>query len=56
MAFQRGAEAELLATTDYGGPVAAVIGRGNLAGMQFHVEKSAAVGLRILRNFLAWKP
>jgi glutamine amidotransferase len=53
-ALRGGAEAELLATTDYGGPVAAVIGRGNLAGMQFHVEKSGPAGLRLLLNFLRW--
>ena len=53
-ALRDGAEAELLATTDYGGPVAAVIGRGNLAGMQFHVEKSGLAGLRLLLNFLRW--
>ncbi|RAI57815.1 imidazole glycerol phosphate synthase subunit HisH [Roseicella frigidaeris] len=47
---------EVLATTDYGGPVVAIVGRGNLAGTQFHVEKSAAVGLRILANFLRWTP
>lgn len=53
----RGAAApDLLATTDYGGPVPAMLGRGNVAGTQFHVEKSAAVGLRILENFLSWKP
>lgn len=53
----RGAEpADLLATTDYGGPVPAILGRGVVVGTQFHVEKSAAVGLRILENFLAWRP
>jgi imidazole glycerol-phosphate synthase subunit HisH len=47
---------QVLATTDYGGPVAAIVGRGNIAGTQFHVEKSASVGLRILANFLRWIP
>ncbi len=41
----------VLATTDYGGPYASVVGRGRLFGLQFHPEKSQDVGLRILRNF-----
>lgn len=52
-----GARAEdVLATTDYGGEVVAMVARGNRAGTQFHVEKSQAVGLRILANFLHWTP
>ncbi len=50
------AQAEVLATTDYGGPVPALVARGNRAGTQFHVEKSQEVGLRILANFLRWAP
>ncbi len=46
----------LLATTEYGGPVTAVVGRGNLAGTQVHPEKSQATGLRLIGNFLRWKP
>lgn len=42
----------VLATTEYGGKVAAVIGRKNIMGTQFHPEKSQAAGLRLLRNFL----
>lgn len=49
-------EEELLATTDYGGAVPAIVARGNRAGTQFHVEKSQTVGLRILANFLRWTP
>ena len=46
----------LLAITDYGGPITAVVGRDNLAGTQFHPEKSQATGLRLIGNFLRWKP
>ncbi|PXV61509.1 imidazole glycerol phosphate synthase subunit hisH [Dyella jiangningensis] len=41
-----------LATTDYGGEFASVIARGNFHGMQFHPERSAQVGARLLKNFL----
>lgn len=43
---------EVLATVDYGGKIAAAIGRGNILGTQFHPEKSQAMGLKLLANFL----
>ena len=47
---------DVLATTDYGGPIPALVAHANRAGTQFHVEKSQGVGLRILGNFLRWTP
>lgn len=47
---------QVLATTDYGGPVTAAVVNENRAGTQFHPEKSQALGLALIANFLRWKP
>ena len=47
---------DVIATTDYGGPMTAFVGRDNMAGAQFHPEKSQKLGLALITNFLRWKP
>jgi glutamine amidotransferase len=51
-----GLAAQVIAVADYGGEVCAMVARGNMAGTQFHAEKSQDVGLTILGNFLSWQP
>lgn len=49
-------QAQRLAHVDYGGDVTAVIGTGTMIGLQFHPEKSQSTGLRMIANFLRWRP
>ena len=47
---------DLVAVSAYGGPVTAIAAHGNVAGTQFHPEKSQALGLKLIANFLGWRP
>ena len=47
---------DLVAETEYGGPLTAIVGRDNMVGTQFHPEKSQKLGLALIANFLKWTP
>lgn len=48
--------AQMIAHVDYGGPVTAIVGRDTMVGTQFHPEKSQSAGLRLIANWLRWRP
>ncbi len=47
---------DVVAVTAYGEPVTAIVARDNLVGAQFHPEKSQTLGLKLIANFLRWRP
>jgi glutamine amidotransferase len=55
-AFYPDQHAAVAAQVDHGGVFTAAVAQGNIAGVQFHPEKSQAAGLRLLANFLDWRP
>jgi len=54
--IQAESPSQVIATTDYGCPVTAIVGKDNLVGTQFHPEKSQKLGLALITNFMKWKP
>jgi len=55
-AFAPSRQEDIVAFADHGGHFAAVVGRDNVVGTQFHPEKSQMLGLSLIRNFLKWSP
>lgn len=51
-----GTRRSVIAEANYGGAITAIVGRDNLAGTQFHPEKSQKLGLKLIANFLSWRP
>ena len=47
---------DVVAVSEYGGPLTAIVAKDNMAGTQFHPEKSQTLGLRLIANFLRWRP
>jgi glutamine amidotransferase len=55
-AFYPDDEDDIAATVDHGGPFAAAVAKNNIAGVQFHPEKSQTAGLDLIARFLEWRP
>ena len=54
--FEKDDMIDIIATSDYGQPIVAALGHDNMVGTQFHPEKSQHAGLRLIANFLEWRP